>query len=70
MYGEALGRESLEGHQVFLYKRSLPNGGCRFVAETEFGQGDRVLLDHWNLAGLHKMLKEVIPLMELARQWH
>ncbi len=70
MQCEAIRSEVLKGYHVSLYKRSLPGGRMRFTAEAELGTGDRVLLDHWNLSALQKMLLEVIPLMELARQWH
>jgi len=70
MYGEALGEKLLGGYQVHLYKRNLPNGSSRFVAQADFGEGDRVLLDHWNLATLNRILLEIIPVMELARRWH
>lgn len=70
MQWEALEDQFLKGYRVSLFQRRLPDGSRRFLAETRFDETDRVLLDHWNLAVLRRMLKEVLPIMELARRLH
>jgi len=67
MLYETVGRKDLEGYQVRLYKRSRVDGHHRYFAEAKREQGERVLLDHWNLSKLLEMLDETLPVINLAR---
>lgn len=64
---ETIGKESLGTYRVFLYRRTLSDGRMRFVAETENGQEDRFILDHWNLGALRRQIREVLPIRQMHK---
>jgi hypothetical protein len=68
MQWEAVEDRCWKDCRVSLYQRRLPDGRRRFLAETWFDEGDRVLLDHWNLSALRRMVQEILPIMEMARR--
>lgn len=70
MQWEAVEDRRWKDCRIFLYQRRLPDGRRRFLAETRFDDRDRVLLDHWNLSALRRMVQEILPIMELARRLH
>ncbi|MFO1463803.1 MAG: hypothetical protein U1F66_08485 [bacterium] len=57
------------GYHVSLYKTRSADGKQRFFAEARFEDGDKFLIDHWNLSSLQRMVQEVIPVGQLARAW-
>lgn len=64
---ETIGKESLDGYRVSLYRRTLNNGRFWFVAETEIEGNDRFILDHWNLGVLRRQVREILPLRKAFR---
>ena len=69
MEWENIEDENLQGYHVSLYQRTFPDGRRRYLAETRFDDCDRVIIDHWNLAALRKMIEETLPVMQLARRY-
>lgn len=69
MYQEAIGHQMRKGYQVSLYKTKSADGRQRFLAETRLDDGDKFLIDHWNLSSLERILNEVIPVVQMARAW-
>jgi hypothetical protein len=70
MTRETIAQERATGYFVSLYKMRSADGKLRFLAETLFEDGDKFLIDHWNLSSLQRMIREVIPVVQLARAWH
>ena len=62
-------RESNSGCRVSLYKTKLQNGRQRFLAEANFADGSKFLMDHWNLSSLERIVHEVIPIAQMAKDW-
>lgn len=67
MSTEALGELAFHGMVFHIYRSDFDNGRFGFMAETAWDDGDRVLLDHWNLSALYKELEKLVPLMTKAR---
>jgi hypothetical protein len=65
---ESLEVKEFSGFQVSLFRKISPNGRYQFLAETEIGDGDRVILDHWNLIALKRQLQEILPVVALVRR--
>ena len=69
MTRETIGQKESEGYQVSLYKTRLPDGRQRFMAEALLEDGDKFLVDHWNLSSLQRIIQELMPVVQLARAW-
>lgn len=67
MIREAIAQEEWKGYQVSLYKTKSSDGRPRFFAEASLGGGDKFLLDHWNLSSLQRMVREIMPVVQMAR---
>ena len=68
MKREILGTQFIGKLEFSFYQATSENGRKRFIAEAALGDGERVLLDHWNLSVLQKQLCKITPVMEQARQ--
>jgi hypothetical protein len=67
MMRETIAQEEWKGYQVSLYKTKSSDGRARFFAEASLEDGDKFLLDHWNLSSLQRMVREVMPVVQMAR---
>lgn len=70
MTRETIAQEEWKGYQVSLYKTRLADGRQRFMAEALLEDGDKFLVDHWNLSSLQRIIKELMPVVQLAKAWH
>ena len=69
MTRETIAQQEWKGYQVSLYKTRLADGRQRFLAEALLDDGDKFLVDHWNLSSLQRIIREVMPVVQLARAW-
>lgn len=69
MTRETIGQKESKGYQVSLYKTRLADGRQRFMAEALLEDGDKFLVDHWNLSSLQRIIQELMPVVQLARAW-
>lgn len=67
MIREAIAQEEWKGYQVSLYKTKSSDGRPRFFAEASLDGGDKFFLDHWNLSSLQRMVREIMPVVQMAR---
>ena len=69
MTRETIGQKESKGYQVSLYKTRSADGRQRFMAEALLEDGDKFLVDHWNLSSLQRMIQELMPVVQMARAW-
>lgn len=67
MIREAIAQEEWKGYQVSLYKTKSSDGRPRFFAEASLEDGDKFFWDHWNLSSLQRMVREIMPVVYMAR---
>lgn len=70
MSRETIGQEDWKGYQVSLYKTRSAEGKQLFLAEARMEDGDKFLIDHWNLSSLQRMIREVMPVVQMAKAWN
>lgn len=66
MSTETLGEMAFKGWVFHIYRSNFDSGRFGFMAETALNDGDRVLLDHWNLAALFREIENIVPVMAMA----
>jgi len=69
MSRETIAQEDWKGYKVSLYKTRSADGRQFFLAEARMDDGDKFLIDHWNLSSLQKMIREVLPVVQMAKAW-
>lgn len=68
MQMEEIGIQQIENQAFSIYRAQFSDGRQHFIAETAFAEGEKVLLDHWNLHALRREIEELFPIMKLARR--